>query len=142
MPRKEIKPDEIVDIATLTGACSSRWAGVAGLCRNHAALGDAGDRGRAGERASACGRSRCIDEYREGLKSDVADLRNTGRASAAPSPPGCSSASSPADTPWVHLDIAGIAFTDKELPLAAKGGVGFGGPYPHRVRARGRRRGG
>jgi leucyl aminopeptidase len=26
----------------------------------------------------------------------------------------------------VHLDIAGAAFTDKDLPYAAKGGVGFG----------------
>ena len=30
------------------------------------------------------------------------------------------------DTPWLHLDIAGAAFADKELPYGAKGGVGFG----------------
>ena len=109
--RQEIKPDEIVDIATLTGAASIALGSLcAGAMSNNAALEArviaAG--ARAGERFWPLP---LIDEYREGLRSEVAELFIREFAG---------------DTPWVHLDIAGVAFSDKELPYAAKGGVGFG----------------
>src|SRR5262245_199967 len=124
--RKEIKPHEIVDIATLTGACSIALGSLCGgaMSNDPALQGrviEAG--GRAGERLWPLP---LIDEYREGLRSEVADLRNTG-----PRPGGAITAALfirefAGDTPWVHLDIAGVAFTDKDLPYASKGGVGFG----------------
>jgi leucyl aminopeptidase len=123
---KEIAPDEIVDIATLTGACSIALGSLCGgAMGNDEGLRDrvlqAGE--RAGERLWPLP---LIDEYRDGLKSDVADLKNT-----AGRPGGAITAALflkefAGDTPWLHLDIAGAAFTDKELPYGAKGGVGFG----------------
>jgi leucyl aminopeptidase len=124
--RKEVKAHEIVDIATLTGAASIALGSLcAAAMSNNRALQArvlaAGE--RAGERVWPLP---LIDEYREGLRSEVADLRNTG-----PRPGGAITAALfirefAGDTPWVHLDIAGAAFTEKELPYAAKGGVGFG----------------
>ena len=67
-----------------------------------------------------------IDEYREGLRSEVADLRNTGPRPGGAITAGLFIREFAGDTPWVHLDIAGVAFTDKDLPYAPKGGVGFG----------------
>ena len=123
--RQEIKPDEIVDIATLTGAPRSRSAACAGAMSNNAALEArviaAG--ARAGERLWPLP---LIDEYREGLRSEVADLRNTGPRPGGAITAGLFIREFAGDTPWVHLDIAGVAFPDKELPYAPKGGVRFG----------------
>jgi leucyl aminopeptidase len=124
--RKEIKPHEIVDIATLTGACSVALGNLcAGAMSNNAALQSrvlaAG--ARVGERLWPLP---LIDEYREGLRSEVADLRNTGPRPGGAITAGLFIREFAGDTPWVHLDIAGVAFTDKDLPYAPKGGVGFG----------------
>jgi leucyl aminopeptidase len=67
-----------------------------------------------------------IEEYKEGLRSEVADLRNTGPRPGGAITAGLFLKEFVGDTPWVHLDIAGAAFTDKDLPYAPKGGVGFG----------------
>jgi len=124
--RQEIKPDEVVDIATLTGACAialgSLCAGVMsndpGLQARVLAAGE-----RAGERLWPLP---LVDEYRDGLKSEVADLRNTGPRPGGAITAGIFIREFAGDTPWAHLDIAGAAFTDKDLPYAPKGGVGFG----------------
>ena len=139
--RKEIKPDEIVDIATLTGACSIALGSLcAGAMSNNAALQArvmaAG--ARAGERLWPLP---LIDEYREGLRSEVADLRNTGPRPGGAITAGLFIREFAGDTPWVHLDIAGVAFTDKELPYAREGRRRVRRPHPHRVRARRRRAG-
>jgi leucyl aminopeptidase len=141
--RKEVKPHEIVDIATLTGACAIALGGLcAGAMSNSPALQARvlAAAERAGERLWPLP---LIDEYREGLKSEVADMRNTG-----PRPGGAITAALfigefAGDTPWVHLDIAGAAFADKDLPYASKGGVGFGArTLLELVLAAGRGRGG
>jgi leucyl aminopeptidase len=67
-----------------------------------------------------------IEEYREGLRSDVADMKNTGPRPGGAITAGLFIKEFAGDTPWVHLDIAGAAFSDKELPYASRGGVGFG----------------
>jgi leucyl aminopeptidase len=123
---REIKPDEMVDIATLTGACSIALGSLcAGAMANDDAL-----QARVLQAAEAAGERvwplPLIDEYRDGLKSDVADLKNTGPRPGGAITAGLFLKEFAGDTPWVHLDIAGAAFTDKELPYAAKGGVGFG----------------
>jgi leucyl aminopeptidase len=124
--RREIEPDEIVDIATLTGACAVALGPLcAGAMSNDRALQArvlaAGE--RAGERLWPLP---MIDEYRDGLRSEVADLRNTGPRPGGAITAGLFIREFAGDTPWVHLDIAGAAFTDKDLPYAPKGGVGFG----------------
>ncbi len=124
--RQEVKPDEIVDIATLTGAVSVALGSLcAGSMSNDAALQRrvlaAGE--RVGERLWPLP---LIEEYREGLRSEVADLRNTGPRPGGAITAGLFIREFAGNTPWVHLDIAGAAFTDKDLPYAPKGGVGFG----------------
>jgi leucyl aminopeptidase len=123
---KEVEPDEIVDIATLTGACSIALGSLcAGAMTNNQALQSrvlrAGE--EAGERVWPLP---LIDEYREGLRSEVADMKNTGPRPGGAITAGLFLKDFAGSTPWVHLDIAGAAFTDKELPYAPKGGVGFG----------------
>jgi leucyl aminopeptidase len=124
--RQTVKPDEIVDIATLTGAAAIALGSLcAGAMANDAALQArvlaAG--ARAGERLWPLP---LIDEYRDGLRSEVADLRNTGPRPGGAITAGLFIREFAGSTPWVHLDIAGTAFTDKDLPYAPKGGVGFG----------------
>src|SRR5262245_25476621 len=124
--RKEVKPHEIVDIATLTGAVAVALGSLcAGVMSNDTALQArvlaAGE--RVGERLWPLP---LIDEYREGLKSEVADLRNTGQRPGGAITAALFIREFAGETPWAHLDIAGAAFTEKELPYAAKGGVGFG----------------
>src|SRR4029453_7205481 len=66
-----------------------------------------------------------VREYREDLKSSVADLKNVGGDAStivgAPFLGECVDA-----VPWAHLDIAGPAFAEKDLPLAPRGATGYG----------------
>ncbi len=124
----EAKPDAIVDLATLTGACMvALGGGIAGLMGNNPALveqvKDAADRG--GERVWELP---LPSDYRKSLDSNVADLRNIGTG-----PFGGALVAGlflqefvAEGTPWAHIDIAGPAFAetaDGEMP---KGGTGFG----------------
>jgi leucyl aminopeptidase len=65
-----------------------------------------------------------IDEYRENLKSEVADLNNVGPRGGGAITAGLFLKEFAGSTPWAHLDIAGPAFSEKDLPLAPKGGTG------------------
>jgi leucyl aminopeptidase len=121
-----VKPAEMVDLATLTGACVVALGPLcAGLLSNNQSLADrvkaAGE--LVGERAWQLP---MIDEYREGLKSDVADINNVGPRGGGAINAGIFMKEFAGDVPWVHLDIAGPAFTEKELPLCPKGATGFG----------------
>jgi leucyl aminopeptidase len=123
---KEIEPDEMVDIATLTGAASIALGSLCGGAMGNddslrTRVIQAGE--RAGERLWPLP---LIDEYRDGLKSDVADLKNTAGRPGGAITAGLFLKEFAGDTPWLHLDIAGAAFADKELPYGTKGGVGFG----------------
>jgi leucyl aminopeptidase len=121
-----VRPDEIVDIATLTGACAVALGSLcAGALSNNAALQERvlAAAEEAGERMWPLP---LVEEYREGLKSDVADLKNTGPRYGGAITAGLFIKEFANQTPWVHLDIAGPAFTDKDLPYASRGGVGFG----------------
>jgi leucyl aminopeptidase len=75
------------------------------------------------------------DEHREYIKSDPADIVNAGGREASPLQGGAFlSFFVPWETPkggegyvpWAHLDIAGCADTEKELPYYAKGATGWG----------------
>ena len=120
------KPDLIVDLATLTGACIvALGPQVAGIYGNEQAVVD---------RLVTLGRETgeplwqlpLVPEYRDDIKSPVADLKNIGGGNAGSITAALFLQEFVAGRPWVHMDIAGPAFTDKELPYAPKGGTGFG----------------
>ena len=121
------EPDEIIDIATLTGAqLVALGSRVAGAMGNDGPLRDAVV--EAGARAGeSLWPMPLPPELRPSLDSPVADLANIGDRNG-----GMLTAALflqefvPPHLPWVHLDIAGPSFNDKDLPYASKGGVGFG----------------
>src|SRR5262245_50958083 len=120
----KIKPDEMVDLATLTGACVVALGPlVSGLFANNRNLAGrlraAAD--QAGERLWELP---LVDEYREFLKSEIADLNNVGPRGGGAITAGLFLKEFAGETPWAHVDIAGPAFSEKDLPLAPKGGTG------------------
>jgi leucyl aminopeptidase len=121
---QNVGADEIVDMATLTGACVVALGPLcSGLFANDQSLADrlltAAD--AAGERVWQLP---LIDEYREHLKSEVADLNNVGPRGGGAITAGLFLKEFAGDRPWAHLDIAGPAFVEKDTPLAPKGGTG------------------
>jgi leucyl aminopeptidase len=121
---QKIEADEIVDMATLTGACVVALGPLcSGLFANDQALAD-----RLLAAAEAAGERvwqlPLIDEYREHLKSDVADLNNVGPRGGGAITAGLFLKEFAGDRSWAHLDIAGPAFVEKDTPLAPKGGTG------------------
>jgi leucyl aminopeptidase len=119
-----VKADEIIDMATLTGACVVALGPLcSGLFANDQPLADrllaAAD--AAGERMWQLP---LIDEYREHLKSDVADLNNVGPRGGGAITAGLFLKEFAGERPWAHFDIAGPAFVEKDMPLGPKGATG------------------
>ncbi len=119
------KPDCVVDMATLTGACMVALGHRAsGLFGNDEKLIDqirkAGE--RTGER---CWPMPLWEEYDEDIKSDIADVKNIG-----PRWGGAITAAAflkkHVKGKWAHVDIAGTAYTNSENGYLKKGGVGLG----------------
>ena len=117
--------DAIVDLATLTGACiialgndiGGLWATDEGVANELKAASEA-----AGEKFWQMPME---EKYFEGLKSPIADMKNTG-----PRPGGSITAALflkqfVKETPWAHLDIAGPVWTDKEDGCNPSGATGF-----------------
>jgi leucyl aminopeptidase len=122
---QKIDADEIVDMATLTGACVVALGPLcSGLFANDQGLADRlmAAAETAGERVWQLP---LIDEYREHLKSDVADLNNVGPRGGGAITAGLFLKEFAGDRSWAHLDIAGPAFLEKDTPLAPKGGSGY-----------------
>jgi leucyl aminopeptidase len=123
------KPSACVDLATLTGACVVALGHEAiGMMGNHqgAALMDRLQKAgmRTGERVWQLP---LWDEYLEHVKSDVADVKNVGMGRAAGAIAGAAFLVKFVDGyPWVHLDIAGTAWADRDQPYKPKGGTGVG----------------
>jgi leucyl aminopeptidase len=121
------KPDAIVDLATLTGACMvALGKKVAGLMGN-----DDGWIDQVRDAADAAGESvwplPLPAEYRKDLDSSVADLKNIGGSWGGALTAGLFLQEFVADgIPWVHIDIAGPSFSDTEAGATPKGGTGFG----------------
>jgi leucyl aminopeptidase len=120
------EPKAIIDLATLTGACVIALGDyVIGLFGNDEALVKRVEEasGKTGEKVW---RLPLWDEYFEYLRSDVADFRNVGTRSAGAIIGGIFLSKFVEKTPWVHLDIAGPAYIEKEKPYIPKGGTGVG----------------
>jgi leucyl aminopeptidase len=123
---RRFKPAAVIDIATLTGAVSVALGHVAiGAMGNDEPLvnevREAGE--RAGER---CWPLPLWDDYRELLKSDIADVKNSGGRAAGTIAGGWFLREFVDGYPWVHLDIAGTAYTEGEAPYQAKGPTAVG----------------
>ncbi len=121
------KPDCIVDLATLTGAILvSLGHEFGGLFSNNDDL--SGQLTQAGESVGdLLWRMPMGDAYDKMINSQIADMKNVGGRNGG----SITAAQFLArfiqnDTPWAHLDIAGMAWSDKDLPTAPKGGTGFG----------------
>src|SRR5439155_25015698 len=83
----------------------------------------------AGERAGQrCWRLPLCDQYRDLLKSDMADVKNSGGRGAGSIAGGWFLREFVEGYPWVHLDIAGTAYIDGEGPQQSKGPTGVGVP--------------
>jgi len=125
---KEFEPDLVIDLATLTGACVVALAHeAAAVMANEGgepyvdALRACGE--RTGERVWPMP---MYDEYADLLKSDFADLKNTGGRYGGAIIAGKFLQRFADPAPWVHLDIAGTAWTEKERGPVPKVGTGFG----------------
>lgn len=118
------EPAAIVDAATLTGACVIALGHHAsGALTNDEALLE--EVRAAGERVhERVWPLPMYDEYREQLRSDYADLKNTGGRPAGTITGAWFLREFVGDTPWVHLDIAGTANGDGKLPYQRKGSTG------------------
>jgi len=121
------KPLAMVDLATLTGACVvALGPHCMGLMGNDAqwieTVKSAAQ--RAGERAWELP---LWPEYSEAIRSDVADLKNIGEGGKAGAIVGGAFLKEFAGTtPWVHLDIAGMAWADGDKGYLRKGATGVG----------------
>ncbi|MGB1908791.1 MAG: leucyl aminopeptidase [Candidatus Puniceispirillaceae bacterium] len=121
------KPQAIVDMATLTGAILvSLGKEHAGLFSNSDSLSEAVmQAGREVEETSW--RMPMGKAYDDMLKSHIADMKNIGGPYGGSITAACFlERFIENDTPWVHLDIAGKAWSDKDRPTVPKGGTGFG----------------
>jgi leucyl aminopeptidase len=123
---RRFKPACMLDAATLTGAVV--------IALGNAATGIMGTDDRLLEEVRAAGEragERCWplplwEDYREQIKSDIADVKNSGGRGAG-TITGAWFLREFVDTaPWVHLDIAGTAYTDKDAAFRTKGPTGIG----------------
>jgi leucyl aminopeptidase len=120
-----LQPDAVLDFATLTGACMVALGPfVAGLMSNDESL--AAEVATAAERAGEeMWRLPLPGRLLEQLKSEIADLKNTGERWGGALTAGLFLREFVGDVPWVHVDIAGPASTSKIDGHQTKGGTGF-----------------
>tara|TARA_Y100000310_G_scaffold317088_1_gene369561 strand:- start:4447 stop:5088 length:642 start_codon:yes stop_codon:yes gene_type:complete len=124
---KNIKPDQIIDLATLTGACVvalGYW--TTGLMTTNdemaTMLSQAGE--RSGDRVW---RLPLWEDYKDTMKSDIADVKNISKCrDSGTITAGIFLQHFVKNTPWAHLDIAGTAFLKEAQYYKPKGGTGAG----------------
>ncbi|MCV0393143.1 MAG: leucyl aminopeptidase [Nitrosopumilus sp.] len=127
---KHYSPKAIIDFATLTGACIvALGTNVAAIISNNENL----------TKKITNSSKRTTEEvwelplnqdYMDMIKSDVADMKNVGIGRAAGTITAAAFLKNAVEkTPWAHVDIAGVAWTQtatKEKPYNPKGATGFG----------------
>jgi leucyl aminopeptidase len=124
--QEQFKPQAIVDLATLTGAVIVALGNVhGGLFSNNDTLA---------ERLAAAGKATgellwrlpLADAYDKQINSDAADMKNVGGRNGGSITAAQFLLRFIKDTPWAHLDIAGMAWSDKDAPTVPKGATAFG----------------
>lgn len=122
---REQEVDEIIDLATLTGACVvALGRRISGLFCTDDAMADT---------LIKCGkingeelwRLPISQDYKDFLKSEVADLKNAGSREGGAINGALFIGDFVGDTTWAHIDLSS-AVTDKDLDLARKGATGVG----------------
>jgi leucyl aminopeptidase len=125
---RQYQPRALIDLATLTGGIVVALGKVrAGLMSNNDALADR--LFSAGERThERVWRMPLDEDYADLIQGDDSDLRNSSAERGAHPIVGGIFLKQfvPDDIPWAHLDIAGPAMTEKDLPYCPKGATGFG----------------
>ncbi|MBU5313264.1 leucyl aminopeptidase [Tissierella carlieri] len=118
------KANQIIDIATLTGACVV----ALGSINTGAVTNDESLMNKVKDAAELAGepvwQMPSNDEYRDLIKGTVGDLKNTGGRGAGTITAGLFLEEFVNNTPWVHLDIAGTAFLSSERGYLPKGATG------------------
>ncbi|MTJ80653.1 MAG: leucyl aminopeptidase [Telmatospirillum sp.] len=120
------KPRAMVDLATLTGAIViSLGDYYAGLFANN---DDLAERllGAGAKVSEPLWRMPLDDQYDKQIKSDIADMKNTGGREAGSITAAMFLKRFVKDTPWAHLDIAGVTWSKKDLAVTPKGATAFG----------------
>ena len=127
---KNYSPKAIIDFATLTGAC------IVALGTNVAAIISNNENLKQKITESSKRTTEEVwelplnEDYMAMIKSDVADMKNIGIGRAAGTITAAAFLRNAIeDTPWVHIDIAGVAWTQiatKSKPYNPKGATGFG----------------
>ncbi len=126
---KNLKPDYIIDIATLTGAATL------GLGRQHAAMYTRDEKlaknfYEAGQRSGdRVWHMPLVDDYQEALESPIADLSHVTakkKFSAGSITAALFLEQFAGEHVWVHFDIAGVARSEADSGENPKGGTGFG----------------
>ena len=124
--KKKLNPTRIIDIATLTGGIDIALGSEAcGLFSNNDALADAIQRSGAAT-FERVWRMPLYEEYRDFLKSDIADMKNSGSRSASSITAAIFLQEFIEKTPWAHLDIASVAYLNDKKRYHPKYGTGFG----------------
>ena len=122
----ELGVDEVIDIATLTGACMVALGTVAsGIMGNDEEMIN-----RVIKTAKDSGETYwqlpMFSEYFDSLKSDIADMKNTGSRNGGASAAGLFLQQFVKDTKWCHIDIAGTAYIEKPQKEFIAGATGAG----------------
>jgi leucyl aminopeptidase len=121
----ELGATKIVDAATLTGACVVALGHAAsGVMSNDETfvnrflelVGDVGEK---------YWRLPLYPEFDTQIKSEIADLKNTGGRPGGAETAGAFLKNFVAETPWIHLDVAGTAYSEGETSYLAKGPTGI-----------------
>jgi leucyl aminopeptidase len=121
---RRYEPAAVVDVATLTGSCVIALGhhAAGGFTNDDTLLAEiraAGD--RVGQRVWPLP---MFDEYRDQIKSEYADIKNSGGRPAGAVTAAWFLREFVGDVPWVHLDIAGTAYGEGKLPYHVKGSTG------------------
>jgi leucyl aminopeptidase len=122
---RRFRPSAVIDAATLTGACVIALGHTAtGVLGNDAAL--VREVIAAGARAGEPGWELPMwDDYKELIKSDVADIKNSGGRPAGTITAALFLKEFAEEYPWVHLDVAGTAYTEADLGTVPRGPTGI-----------------
>lgn len=123
----ELGVDEIIDIATLTGACMvALGTAASGIMGNNDEF--VKDIIKTGEYSGEkFWQLPMFQEYRDNMNSDVADMKNTGTRYGGASAAGMFLKEFVTDSVrWAHIDVAGTAFLDKPQKQYGKGATGVG----------------
>jgi leucyl aminopeptidase len=121
---RQLGATHLVDVATLTGACvvalGKTTSGLFGTPEGWVeTVRQASD--RAGDRSWPMP---IFDDYKEQLKSEIADFTNTGGRAAGAITAALFLKEFTGDLPWVHIDIAGTAWAEEAKPYQPKGATG------------------